>query len=219
MKPYSSKNRVVRKNARSQSKPHFKKQKSVDGYFETKFTQQSSSIFAGYNKFILSTFNSLNTTHKLDQRDERNIKRFYKFVTGSSLSKAFQSKKNRVNFNYEGLKGLKSNFSQVASLELRLDVLIQRSGLLNLRSSFLVSKLIRSGKVTVNNRIERNHSRVLEAGDQFSLDTTFIESQPKSDFTYIKVVNSNTAKVTRLPKVDEQAKNPNQIFTNSKFTF
>ena len=88
MKPYSSKNVVVRKTNRSQYKPYFKKQKAVDGYLLTKFNkQQTTSVFTGYNRFVLSNFNSLNTAQKLNQKNSRNVKRFYKFITGSSLNK------------------------------------------------------------------------------------------------------------------------------------
>ena len=44
MKPYSSKNVVVRKTNRSQYKPYFKKQKAVDGYLLTKFNKTTNYI-------------------------------------------------------------------------------------------------------------------------------------------------------------------------------
>ena len=182
--------------------------------------QQTTSVFTGYNRFVLSNFNSLNTAQKLNQKNSRNVKRFYKFITGSSLNKVSQTKKNKVKFNYHGLKGLKYTFDRTASLELRLDVALYRSGLFDIRSSFFISKLIRSGKVAVNNRIERNHSRSLKAGDQFSVGfNPQFNLNPKPEVGYLKPIGRVSIKVAHLPKASEQTKNPNQIFTNSNFIF
>jgi ribosomal protein S4 len=60
---------------------------------------------------------------------------------------------------------LRYNLKIPANIEFRLDVLLFRSAFMNPKNSFYVNKLLRSGKIMVNSKVETNGSRTLVPGD------------------------------------------------------